>query len=176
MNPNNPGEVDQLKEAINQVKKRLYLEKYPKILLISNLLSQDQMQTLHQTGDCFVSLHRCEGFGMPIAEAMQASKPVIVTDYGGPADFVKHNVTGLTVPYMMTPCYGMPWPTYNGNMEWAEADIMTARRHMRHLFEYRTTGEKFGKQGKAYLDTHLSHQAVGSMMLSRLEDIQKRLR
>jgi glycosyltransferase involved in cell wall biosynthesis len=176
MNPQNPTEKDQLKEAINNVKKRLYLPDMPKILLISDLLSQDQIQRLHETGDCFVSLHRCEGFGMPIAEAMQASKPVIVTDYGGPSDFVKNNVTGFTVPYMMTPCYGMPWPTYNGSMEWAEADVMAARKHMRHVYENRNIGNRVGKTAKEWLDNNFSHQKIGNNMLARLEEISKRLR
>jgi glycosyltransferase involved in cell wall biosynthesis len=80
MNPDNSVESNQMKEMIGNIKRRLYLPSFPKILLISSLLSREQILSLHKIGDCYVSLHRCEGFGIPIVEAMAAGKPVIASN------------------------------------------------------------------------------------------------
>ena len=38
--------------------------------------------------DCYVSLHRAEAFGLPIAQAMWLGKPVIATAYSGNLDYM----------------------------------------------------------------------------------------
>lgn len=174
MNPGDSAEKEQLKEMINSFKKRLYLKDYPKITLISEMLSRGQINDLHSNvGDCFISLHRAEGFGMPIAEAMMASKPVISTGYGGPVDFIEHQKTGYIVSHQMTPCSGMPWPTYHGHMEWAEPNIMEARKYMREVFSNRTLVSSMGTAAKESVKKNLSYQAIGTLMQNRLLEIGK---
>lgn len=171
MNPDNANENTQMKEMIASVKKRLYMSEYPKILLISSLLSRDQILALHQTGDCYVSLHRCEGFGIPIVEAMTAGKPVITTSYGGPSDFVEDGVTGYDVSYTMTPCFGMPWPLYTGEMDWAEPDVAHAKQQMRRVFENQADAKKVGETAQQYIKSKFNWNTVGSLMKTRLEEI-----
>ncbi len=79
MNPSNPQEGESIKKSIQEVKRKLWLPSYPKILLISSLLSSEQITALHAEGDCYVSLHRCEGFGIPAVDAMLAGNPTVVT-------------------------------------------------------------------------------------------------
>jgi len=181
-NPNNAQEGTKLKEQIKSIKSKLFLKEYPKVLLISTLLSREQILSLHKECDCYISLHRCEGFGIPLVEAMLAKKPVIATSYGGPEDFIHGHlendpskVTGYPVPYQMTPVYNMPWSLYTGDMNWAEPDIMTAREYMRDVFERRKLAHKVGEQGYKYVIEQLSWNRIGGLMKARLEQIESKL-
>jgi glycosyltransferase involved in cell wall biosynthesis len=60
------------------------------VLIINKYLPKDELHGLMNISDCYVSLHRAEGFGLPIAEAMNLGKPVIVTGYSGNMDFANN--------------------------------------------------------------------------------------
>jgi glycosyltransferase involved in cell wall biosynthesis len=80
--------------------------------------------------DLYVSLHRSEGFGLPIAEAMRLGVPVAVTAWSAPTDFVDETC-GYLVPYRLVPVedeselYALP------GARWAEPDIEAAADIMR---------------------------------------------
>lgn len=173
VNPDNPKESEQMKELIKAVKDRSYLNSFPKLLLISSLLSTEEMQALHSNGDCYVSLHRCEGFGIPIVEAMMQEKPTIVTNYGGPEDFNPDVMK--KIGYTETPCHGMPWPTYHSHMNWAEPDILEARRAMRELYEDQKKAKEMGQAAKQWAKEEFSYKKIGNLMKTRLEEIEKEL-
>ena len=183
INPENPIEKDQLKKSIGTLKERLYIEAFPKMLLISSLLSREQVLSLHQLCDCYVSTHRCEGFGIPLVEAMMAGKPVIATDYGGPRDFIKEpnylepNIvqTGYPIDYQLTPCFGMPWSLYTGDMEWGEPNLMETRKAMRYVFEHRDEAKMIGNNGRNWARQNLSWETIGTLMKNRLQEISDKL-
>ena len=172
VNPNNAAEAKRLRERIVEIKGKLHLKNFPKILLISSLLSRGQIRTLHQQCDCYISLHRCEGFGIPLAEAMLAKNPVIATRYGGPEDFMQNQ---MLVDYHLTPVYGMPWNHYTGDMRWAQPDLQQARDYMRWVFENRKQGRKMGEEGYKHITEELSWSKVGIKMRERLEQIKESL-
>jgi len=172
VNPSNPQEANNIRNSIKAIKSKLYLKSYPKILLISSLLSRAQIRALHNEGDCYVALHRCEGFGIPFVEAMLAGNPVLATAYGGQEDFMG---TQDNIDYMMTPTYGMPWPLYTGDMKWAQPDVLDARRKMRRMFENRDYAAATGAAGKNEVIEKLNYDVLGNRMKSRLEEIQKEL-
>jgi len=175
INPGNLQEADKIKEEIKRIKKTLYLDNQPKILLISSLLTKDQMQSLHKEGDCYITLNYCEGFGIPIAEAMQAGHPVIATGYGGAADIIQHEDTGYKVDYMMTPVSEMPWDMYQGYMQWGEPDLMNARKYMRTVYENRQKAIEMGQRGKQWIQDNLSWQIIGQKMQARLQEIEVKI-
>src|SRR5690606_36895361 len=59
----------------------------PRIILMEKVLTDRETKALVQLCDCFLSLHRSEGFGRGLAEAMYLGKPVIATGYSGNMDF-----------------------------------------------------------------------------------------
>ncbi len=81
--------------------------------------------------DCFVSLHRSEGFGLGMAEAMFLGKPVIGTSFSGNTEFLTEE-TGFPVPYHMRAVEQGEYPYSAGN-SWAEPDIRTAAGMMRSV-------------------------------------------
>src|SRR5213075_3478239 len=85
-------------KTINGDKRILEIEKLryaargrPDIVLKDGYLSQTENNTLTALADCYVSLHRSEGFGLTIAEAMALGKPVIATGYSGNIEFTNED-------------------------------------------------------------------------------------
>ena len=162
-----PGERDQIKAFVKATKDGLHLASYPTIELIVANLSKDQMTRLYHDCDCIVSLHRCEGFGITIAEGMLAGKPVIATAHGGPVDFMRQHSTAGGIGYQETCCFGMPWITYSGDMTWAEPNMMQARKAMRDAFE--DPGSNSGLLNRATALEELSFHKVGTQMKGLME-------
>ena len=104
---------------------------WPNITFVEDELSDVETQALLATADCLVSLHRAEGFGLPIAEAMRAGLPVIATDWSGNTDLTR----GATyqVPYRLVAARDASG-RYNGTgQNWADPDIAVAADLMRQV-------------------------------------------
>src|SRR5439155_1716947 len=71
------------------------------VLLVNELASRARAYGYIDLCDCFVSLHRSEGFGLGLAEAMLLGKPVIATNYSGNLAFMNHE-NSLLVDYTLT--------------------------------------------------------------------------
>ena len=105
----------------------------PEIVHIDRDLDAAAMQQLYGEASCLVHPARAEGFGLPVAEAMRARLPVIVSDYSGPVDFCTDETAWL-VPCRITPSRS---PFSVADAEWAEPDEAALRRAMRQVFERR---------------------------------------
>ena len=118
----------------------------PDIVLIEDYLSVDQTRALTALSDCYVSLHRSEGLGLTMAEAMSLGKPVIATGYSGNLDFMDERTTWL-VPYELVPV-GKGAAPYSPTANWAEPDLDTAARYMREIFDDPETAAERGKEAQ----------------------------
>ena len=83
-----------------------------------------QVKALIAGADVLISLHRAEGLGLVIAEAMALGTPVIATGFSGPVDFVDETC-GLVIPYRLVEAVD-PQGVYGGGQSWAEPDIAAA--------------------------------------------------
>lgn len=166
-----PEERAQIRAWIDEVKRGLWLNGYPKIELIVQQLSSGDIHQLVHDCDAYVSLHRQEGFGLPIAEAMMAGKPVIATQYGGPAEFGLP--IGCAVPSQPTPVFGMPWATYSGRMVWADPNLMDARDKMRTFYANRAEGERLGATCREMALREFAPAVIGAQMLGLLNEAMR---
>ncbi len=91
------------------------------VTLMTATLSRGQLDGLTAACDAYVSLHRSEGLGLPLIEAMYRNKPVIATGYGGVTDFLDEE-TGFVVRHGMTALL-RPQGPYPKDAVWAEPDV-----------------------------------------------------
>lgn len=117
----------------------------PDIVLVEEYLPNDQRFVLVEHCAAFVSLHRAEGLGLTIAEAMAWGKPVVSTSYGGPMQFLNPGnalFVGWTTGHI--PEDIGPYPK---GCRWAEPDLDEAAAQMRRLIDDPALAERLGAQG-----------------------------
>ncbi len=102
-----------------------------RIHVIDAMLDKADVLELYRACDCFVSLHRAEGFGRGIAEALLLDLEVIATDYGGNVDFCEPAGAHL-VPSQPVPIDAGDYLEAEGN-HWAEPDVREAAQMMRYV-------------------------------------------
>jgi FkbM family methyltransferase len=124
----------------------------PDILLLEDYLSAEQTRALTALSDCYVSLHRSEGLGLTMSEAMSLGRPVIATGYSGNLDFMDES-TAYLVPYDLVPV-GKGAAPYSPTAMWADPDLVTAAAYMRQVFDDPERAAKLGRLAqKSVLET-----------------------
>ncbi|MGH3470010.1 MAG: glycosyltransferase family 4 protein, partial [Thermocrispum sp.] len=146
-------------------------------LLISQDLAREDMDRLLASCDIYLSLHRSEGFGFGIAEAMSLGKPVIATGHGGNLDFMPPGA-GATVGYTIREItdadhrFGPQFAQwYRPGQLWAEPDVNQAARWLRRMADDAGLRRTMGSRGAAAVRRLCSAEAVGATMLRRLAKI-----
>jgi glycosyltransferase involved in cell wall biosynthesis len=107
--------------------------KFPHLTVVQGLISDGQMEAVHEAGHCYVNCSHSEGVGMGAVEAALRNKPVIITDYGGLKEYVQ-------TPYVVgtTPCkVGQDDFLFTKDMEWGRPDVNQLITHMKHAYENR---------------------------------------
>ncbi len=141
----------------------------PDVALIDATLSGAERDALIAACDCYLSLHRSEGHGLPLAEAMALGKPVVATAYGGNMEFMSE---ANSYPVAWSPArVGDGVEHYPAGAHWAEPDVGDAARLLRAA---RAEGGAAGGRalrGQADIWALLAPQAVGSRMCARLDAI-----
>ena len=144
----------------------------PRIEMRDGFLSRKEMSGLQNAVDCYVSLHRAEGFGLGMAECMYLGKPVIATRYSGNMDFMDGE-NSLLVDYRMTPLHEGDYMDWQGQ-QWAEPDVTHAAHLMRQVFDDRDFARRIGANAAASIRRTHSPAVCGSAMIERLHTIDGR--
>jgi glycosyltransferase involved in cell wall biosynthesis len=118
------------------------------------------------SADAFVSLHRAEGFGLSIAEAMAYGLAVVTTAWSGNCDFTNEENAAL-VAYDLVPIDRQHGP-YPAGTVWAEPRLDDAARQMRRIYDDPGWRESIGAAGTKTIAAKLSSQAVGAVMKARI--------
>jgi glycosyltransferase involved in cell wall biosynthesis len=118
-----PAKLEQLLDAVAD---------RPDIDVWDRYLSSRDRLALVALADCYASLHRSEGLGLTMAEAMALGTPVVATAYSGNLDFMDDR-SALLVPYQEV-LIG-EGHLYPAEGHWAEPDLDVAAAHLRRLFD-----------------------------------------
>ena len=140
-----------------------------KIMIIDRVFTADETISLMDSCDCYVSLHRTEGLGLTMAEAMLLAKPVIGTRYSGNLDFMDDE-NSLLVDYELVEI-GKPVPPYESGSRWANPSEAHAAQLMRRVWENQDFAAALGRRAQARLRADRSMAAAGQRMADRLAAI-----
>lgn len=144
--------------------------RHPHIYLINNYLDREEINSLLNICDCYVSLHRSEGFGLTIAEAMALGKPVIATNYSGNVDFMTEE-NSFPVNCKLVKLKQDYGPYLKGNV-WAEPDEGDAVKKMRLVYENREVAARKGMLAARDIASKFSPEAIGRFITERLKMLQ----
>jgi glycosyltransferase involved in cell wall biosynthesis len=150
----------------------LAASEHPDVHLIDRYVTARDKNAMIASADCYVSLHRAEGFGLTLAEAMCMGKPVIATRYGGNLDFMDDHNSWL-VDCEMVPI-GPGQTPYPAEGEWANPDLEQAAGHMRAILADPTAVRERATLGARHIGSTHSAHAAGRSMQRRLEHIYSR--
>lgn len=142
---------------------------FPGSVILTDTLSRAEVYALEAACDCYVSLHRSEGFGLAIAECMYLGKPVISTNWSATAEFVDET-NGCPVNYSLKTLERSFGP-YSKGQTWAEADPEHAAEWMRKLHGDPSLVRQLGDQARATIESRYSPEVIGARYRRRLENI-----
>ena len=114
-----------------------------RIVFVDDYLTQRDVLNLTNACDVYISLHRAEGFGLGIAEAMSLGKPVVVTDYSSTTEFCNDS-NSILIGYKMVRMQKTDNNLYNAAEYWAEPDVEEAAKVLAGLYEDRDNGSRIG--------------------------------
>lgn len=166
-----PGLVEHLAEEVRSVAGTLVVDHLPR----------PQMDALLGACDVYLSLHRSEGFGLGMAEAMSLGKAVVGTAFGGNTSFMTSETSCLVgydlreiVPedHVLQQGYER---VYRPGRSWAEPDLDQAAAWLRLLADDAAFRRELGRRASQHVDEIASPLAVGRAMAARLEKIAAEL-
>jgi glycosyltransferase involved in cell wall biosynthesis len=140
-----------------------------RLIMIENLLTDVEVQNLVRCCDCFVSLHRSEGFGFGLVSAMFLGKPVVATGYSGNLDYMKEGNSCL-VRYVLRPVPDGAYPFWQGQV-WAEPDVDHAVELMVRLVSDQGYAHQIGTEASRYVRINFSYRAAGLRYLRRINEL-----
>lgn len=142
----------------------------PDIVLSDGYLDGDRLTALSALSDCYVSLHRSEGFGLTIAEAMALGKPAIATGYSGNLAFMDAESSYL-VPYELT-TLGEDVGPYPAGTVWADPDLDETARLMREVFDDPERARERGQRGKEAVESRQSVERAVAFLAERVPQLE----
>jgi glycosyltransferase involved in cell wall biosynthesis len=155
-----------------QLRKNLeaLIDQDPRIEIRDEYLAQDEMRGLIRSCDCYISLHRAEGLGLGLAEAMYMGKPAIATGYSGNTEFM-NSANSILVPYSLVPVPHAAYPNGKDQM-WAEPDIEVAAEMMRQMVSDIGLNKALGHSATVYMRKNHSYVTVGQVISAQLDLIK----
>lgn len=145
------------------------------IYFIGDDLSSEEMQSLYNGCSVFALASRGEGFSLPTAEAIMASKPVIIPNLGGHLDYIDYD-SSYQIESRFDMCHSQN-SIYDSSMEWVEPSITSCRQQLRAAYNDWKSGvlERKGKAAKKYmLSAGYDKETLGQRFYEILYDINSK--
>lgn len=152
---------------VAEIKK--YLDGYENVYFITKTLSKIEINSLISVVDVVVSLHRAEGFGLVMAEAMLNKTPTIATNWSANTEFMNSEVACM-VDYKLVELDREVGPYKKGSV-WASADVDDAAGHMVKLYEDREFADNMAGKAYDYICKKLGKTSVVTVLEDRINKI-----
>jgi glycosyltransferase involved in cell wall biosynthesis len=142
----------------------------PQIEIINENYDRDRLNALLYHCDCYISLHRSEGFGLTLAEAMFYGKPTITTGFSGNLDFT-NSFNSFLVDYRSIQL-GEQLIYFGKETVWAEPNLDRASEYMRLVVDNPDLSRKIGAKAAKDIQSQFSPKAIASKIQRRLQAIE----
>ncbi len=143
----------------------------PDIRIVDGFVPSDQVSAYTSLADCSVSLHRSEGFGLTLAEAMSLGKPTVATGYSGNLAFMSDDNSYLT-RYELTELSEDVGP-YPAGSTWAEPDVAHAAELMRRVVEQPDEAKERGERGRQTILSDHSLEHTAAFLAERVPELHR---
>lgn len=153
-----PAEVREFLDSMEDLQRH--------VVVLTETMQENEVYNLIRCSDAFVSLHRSEGYGLSLAEAMYLGRPVIATGYSGNMDFTASDSARL-VDYTLIDVPPGAYPHGEGQ-QWADPDLDSATAHMIALVDNPAAARDLGRRASVNIRRGLSYRAVGLRCAGRL--------
>lgn len=147
----NPDKVAGLTRMVGE------LDISDRVVFIHEYVSQEKLYALTKACDVYCSLHRGEGFGLGIAEAMSMEKAVVISDWSAPTEFCKSD-NSIPIPVKIVPVAPSERDhnLYRWVKTWAEPDVKAAALALRKLYDDPTYRKDIGAKAKSSIENYFS--------------------
>ena len=142
------------------------------VVVIDRVMDRAEVTSLIKVCDCFVSLHRSEGFGLGPAEAMSLAKPAIITNWSGNVDYMTPD-NSIAIDYKLVKL-GRDYGPYKAHQHWAEPNLEQASQWMKKLRDDASLGHHLGRRARETILSLYSPSVVGTQIRARLAEIRGR--
>jgi len=140
------------------------------LVFINGMLNEHQLYSLIAQSDCLVSLHRSEGFGRGLAEAMGLECLALGTGWSGNMDFMNDD-NALPVRYSLIPVGADEYPHGEGQ-EWAEPDLDHAVYQALRALDEPSVMQRLRLRARTDILMNFGNRAVGLRMLNRIRALR----
>jgi glycosyltransferase involved in cell wall biosynthesis len=140
-----------------------------RVTVIDVTLTENEARNLVRCCDCFLSLHRSEGFGRGPAEAMFFGKPVVATGWSGNMEYMRPD-NSFPVRFNLIPVGANEYP-FPQDQVWADADVAHAAELLIRLVDDPEQGKDVGERARAHMLANFSDAVLGARYRARFEDI-----
>jgi glycosyltransferase involved in cell wall biosynthesis len=127
-------------------------------------LDDEAMRELYRSADVLLSLHRAEGFGLPMLEAMAHGVPVVATGWSGSTDFMTAE-NSMVVPFDLVPVRDAAGIYVGG--DWAEPDLDAAAAALRTLAFDESRYDEIARAAHRYVEARAAGSIMDHMGLGR---------
>ena len=138
----------------------------PRITVVDGYLDDSAHAALLAEADCFVSLHRSEGLGLHLAEAMWTGIPVIATGYSGNTEFMDPTSAALVDYHLVD--IERSVRTYPAGYQWAQPDVAHAAEWIRRMAAEPNLRRRIGVAGRRAMESQPSLQERGQFMADQI--------
>jgi len=137
-----------------------------RVIVAGGIWPEERIMQLHKRGNCYVSLHRSEGWGYPLFDAASYSKPVISTNFAAPAEYLNPNYHHMIDFKLVT--VDEEFQNYTQSMQWAEPDLEHASASMRFVYENQREARTRAAYWAQILHMRYSSHRIGEIAKARL--------
>jgi len=142
---------------------------HERTIMLESTMTETEVHNLIRCCDALISLHRSEGYGLVLAEAMYLGLPVIGTGHSGNLDFMTPD-NSIMIGHRLVPVPCGAYP-HAEDQYWADPDLDEATARMIELIDDPAAGRALGARGSRSIRTGFSYRAAGLRYANRLAEI-----